>query len=561
MKKAFTLAEILIALGIIGVVASLVTPAVVRLRPDNNKITYLKIYDTLSDSIRRLSSNNILFPACQDNIYCQKHPLINTSGRAMRNGYIIPEGNTKFCRLLAEEITTYRQDTIEAACSNMEGYVYSDDSFLERSMHTRRNQDYIITTSLTKGAQIEYQTDIYFDINGDKEPNCIYSEECREPDRFKLMVAADGTVIPADAAGQRYIIERKNLQKMPLEIAEGAVAVEDSLIDRLRRFAAVPCYENDAAGDNAAAGGGDNPGGGHSGNGGNNDSSSSNNEPEPIETLMCGDTYNGRIINCYYYAGDDVEFKLTNGDTTTSSKVAFRFPVASPIQIFRHFYYTYDFNFDLPHYKTVGNSDIIYEHSSVYYGIMIALIKPGETIPNDIVLFESSNKDKFKDRKDYYRNTRYHLTTPITTWGSLYPALSCDDTYYYVNEGSYNEKEGRCYVSKNALEFINTTKCDASSLGSTQYSWVSAVSSEDFTSQDYLRIMVKPKENDDSRYIYIVTNITDVAQRALDYMCANDSMYDNDKIPIFTSAYDYYSCHIGLKKYSDLVTTPEDAGW
>lgn len=52
MKKAFTLTEILITLCITGIVASLIIPSMVKLRPDSTKIAYLKIYDSLSNSIK-----------------------------------------------------------------------------------------------------------------------------------------------------------------------------------------------------------------------------------------------------------------------------------------------------------------------------------------------------------------------------------------------------------------------------------------------------------------------------------------------------------------------------
>ena len=280
MKKAFTLAEILITLCITGIVASLIIPSMIKLRPDSTKITYLKIYDSLSNSIKSLSSNSALFPICQDNINCKAHPLINTSGRVTRTGYVIPQGNTKLCQLLSDEITTYSQNTIETACDNMQGYEYSDETFYDNAMHTRRGQDYLITTHLLKGAEIEYQTDIYFDINGIKEPNCIYSKECKNPDRFKLMVAADGSVIPADAVGQRYIIERKNLQKVPLEIAANTTAVEENLQDGLRKFLSTPCSADDT-GDEIS-------------DFDNNNEDDNNEENE----FKCGGTYDNKFVNC-----------------------------------------------------------------------------------------------------------------------------------------------------------------------------------------------------------------------------------------------------------------------
>ena len=176
MKKAFTLVELLVVLAILGVIVALTLSATVFLRPDETKVGYLKVYDTISASIKELSSNSIIFPTCQDNVSCQKYPLINTAGRVTRMGCVIPAGNTKLCRLLGEELTTYSEATISTACNQMEGYTYTDANFYERAMHNRTGQDFIISTYMNKGSQIEYQTDIYFDVNGQRGNNCIYNE-------------------------------------------------------------------------------------------------------------------------------------------------------------------------------------------------------------------------------------------------------------------------------------------------------------------------------------------------------------------------------------------------
>ena len=51
-KTGFTLAELLITLGIIGVIVAILVPAVNNAMPDENKAMYLKTYDTLSDTIK-----------------------------------------------------------------------------------------------------------------------------------------------------------------------------------------------------------------------------------------------------------------------------------------------------------------------------------------------------------------------------------------------------------------------------------------------------------------------------------------------------------------------------
>ena len=48
MKKGFTLAELLITMGIIGVIAAILAPAIGNLMPDSNKGKVLKVYNALT---------------------------------------------------------------------------------------------------------------------------------------------------------------------------------------------------------------------------------------------------------------------------------------------------------------------------------------------------------------------------------------------------------------------------------------------------------------------------------------------------------------------------------
>jgi hypothetical protein len=65
-----------------------------------------------------------------------------------------------------------------------------------------------------------YQTDIYFDVDGkDKGPNCLYnSVSCKEPDTFKLIIGADGTVVPGDAYGYEYRKKHSSWKKQEMVI-------------------------------------------------------------------------------------------------------------------------------------------------------------------------------------------------------------------------------------------------------------------------------------------------------------------------------------------------------
>ena len=250
MKKAFTLAELVIVLGVIGIASALIIPAVSHLRPDKTKVAYLKAYDTISERVRDLSSNSMLYPICDtigsETVSCQQIPLFSLeSTRATRSGYVIPHGNGKLCNLIAEEFNIQDDNN---NCSDVYLNNYTEENFANNiSFVTRDNIPWIITTHKSlNGNQGEYETDIYFDINGLADgPNCLYdSEVCTNPDRFKLMVAASGEVIVADPVGEYYIKTRKNLNKQDIEPEENSIVMA-SLESNLRNFTVFPCQSGD----------------------------------------------------------------------------------------------------------------------------------------------------------------------------------------------------------------------------------------------------------------------------------------------------------------------------
>lgn len=88
-----------------------------------------------------------------------------------------------------------------------------------------------------------FQTDVYVDVNGDKAPNCIYNaDSCEKPDRFKFMVAADGSVQAADPVSRGYINSRRNFNKQGLNIQESANITSEV---RVRTFVLKKCKEED----------------------------------------------------------------------------------------------------------------------------------------------------------------------------------------------------------------------------------------------------------------------------------------------------------------------------
>ena len=90
-KDGFTLAELLIALGIIGVAAALITPSLVNIMPDRYKIRVLQYYaaictanqELLDDSAtygRRYALEEFSYTDDSGQTITSKRPKVDASG-------------------------------------------------------------------------------------------------------------------------------------------------------------------------------------------------------------------------------------------------------------------------------------------------------------------------------------------------------------------------------------------------------------------------------------------------------------------------------------------------
>lgn len=245
-KNGFTLAELVVALGVIGIITALIIPAAHKLMPDNNKVLYLKAYDTISTTIDGLKNNSKLYPICsKDNIDCASHPLFSN-----RKPLLAPfnvanddrfEGKTKLCNLLA-----FSFDDLNNANCKSDRYTYDASTFGNNvSFVSKNGMQWIVSPYEYSydASSARFQTDIWVDINGSAEPNCIYSDACQKPDRFKFMVAADGTIVQADPKGIAYSNTRKTFTKNKADETINAANIANTLEPNLASFTYSACGE------------------------------------------------------------------------------------------------------------------------------------------------------------------------------------------------------------------------------------------------------------------------------------------------------------------------------
>lgn len=210
-KKAFTLAETLITLLIIGIISALMLPAVNKAKPDEVKVKYLRTYSALEKTILSLINNPKIYPIV-DNDNNRDHmrtPLSNLSAVNYDEIHIQADDASKLCQLLAHSFNAPNNQ-----CRNQNAIQFNNSQ--DSPNWSFRTADGIQMFVSDYDSQ-NNRAQIVFDINGAQGNNCIYDSNnanaCPNPDRFSVYILSDGTIQAEDGAGITYLEQRRNWLK------------------------------------------------------------------------------------------------------------------------------------------------------------------------------------------------------------------------------------------------------------------------------------------------------------------------------------------------------------
>ena len=209
-KNGYTLAEVLVTLGVIGLVAAITGPLITKFTPDAEKIAYLKTYDMLSKTINEIARNQTFYPPIYEDeitgnlVNFTNAPLLNLS--AIEIGDKTIDGYNKIAKLFGYYTGLKKLEEVDNIDSTYQSEYKNNPDFI-----TKDGAAILMTTNVDdlSDTEMKYQTDVYVDINGtDKGKNCFYSTTCAKPDIFKFAITAAGEVIPADEMGNGYLETR-----------------------------------------------------------------------------------------------------------------------------------------------------------------------------------------------------------------------------------------------------------------------------------------------------------------------------------------------------------------
>lgn len=243
---AFTVAELLITMFILGIIAAIMLPAIRKVSPDNNMILFKKSFKEASSIMVNLINDRKLYPEIDGFTYGNEEINFGvvTAGKVVSVNGVNYRGANKFCMAFASKVNIIG-DTANGCIVEL-----PNDKALETpSFSTTDNCDWYIqgwepkvsysyvknssnvNTNEIKKDILNPSTTILVDINGNKGPNCrassykdandktpldvdfdvntaeIKDNDCKKPDRFTLIVRYDGKIMFDGEVEQGYLMK------------------------------------------------------------------------------------------------------------------------------------------------------------------------------------------------------------------------------------------------------------------------------------------------------------------------------------------------------------------
>ena len=197
-------------------------------------------------------------------------------------------GSLKLCRLIA-----YTMNVMDDKCS--------ETSFPQNpSFYTQNGMRWWIVETKNKVISSEkkalYRTDIYVDIDPSKKSrDCMWGNtNCKQPDIFKFLLAADGTLVAADPLGRKFIETRKSWLKKKYDVTGDILAgLDESLLENdVKEIIEPKLMDDETQEDNNT---------GDENKDNDNEDKDENSNKKIMLTFTLYEYSKPRAVGCYYY--------------------------------------------------------------------------------------------------------------------------------------------------------------------------------------------------------------------------------------------------------------------
>lgn len=223
MKKnnAFTLTELLVALGVISILCAVLLPVIFNLMPNQNTVMAKRAYYAIQTIVSDLINDEACYPDRTNDVTNKRVGFDDGFGSPnclQWSGNTSTEGDqtTKFITLFTDRINATKEDPADTT-----SMIYSTTDGIRWAF---KDSTLSPTATTPSGGKI----DLYVDVNGNNSPNCggkgyAYLElggddsACTNRDngydRFKITINADGkvTINPSDVWAINAVKVNRNI--------------------------------------------------------------------------------------------------------------------------------------------------------------------------------------------------------------------------------------------------------------------------------------------------------------------------------------------------------------
>lgn len=201
-RNGFTLAELIVSVGIVAVIGAILIPGINRILPDKDKGLVLKAYNSLVEINNDIFHNPSLYAMgtlingttdeyCTDILMCTSAPLDGNHPNCV--------GVDKYPLLVAENL------------SLSEDLVNDEESSVYR-FSTTDNVEWTMTTIFDSASGRMKSYNIVINTLTEGKDDCLFSETCKNPRLYSFSVDEKGRVNAEDSLTKAYLLNPTNMR-------------------------------------------------------------------------------------------------------------------------------------------------------------------------------------------------------------------------------------------------------------------------------------------------------------------------------------------------------------